>query len=648
MKQLLLFTLATILSLTSFGQTYNNPGGTISTCSGSFNDTGGPGGQYGTNENITTTFCSSAGNCVQVQFTSFQIDNGWHFLTIYDGPNTGSTVIGTYTGGTSPGTVTSTTGCLTFQFTSDAFIFASSTGWTANISCTSCPASADYLAPTAFTNGEKVGACLVTDCGPFTYADNGNLGGNYTNNVPGIYSPVNAIYRIFCPDQANNCMQVTFNSFNTEANFDFLWVRNGPTEYSPNMMGAPTSGTPWGGIWDNALHGNLNGSTPFTFTSTDASGCLGFAFLTDGSTTRAGWDATLQCVPCAGGPNGTDNNDCVNMTPLCAPTTIAGNATGPGLNAEGCTLGACPAGGENHTNWYTFTAQTSGTIQIMINPTTGTDDYDFAIYGPNATCASLGAPLRCTDSGMQGQTGLTTTAGDNTEDVMGDSYLQEINAIAGQSFILVVDEWSANAGSGYDLTFGGTASLDCTILPAELVRFEAEYAPDQDVVDLLWITDTERYLDYFEVQHSIDGVDYKTFETVDAVGTTTYETQYITSHNDPHVGNNFYRLKQVDDNGVVEYSEIKVVNLLDDAYDIISVVPNPTSDITEIIFNCYSKGESNLKVYDARGNVISDQMVSVVPGGNRAKLDLSSQSNGMYIVVLTTNHKSYTERIIKK
>lgn len=52
-----------IVSFSTFGQTYNNPGGTFSTCSGTFYDTDadpGGGGQYDDNESITTTFCSNA------------------------------------------------------------------------------------------------------------------------------------------------------------------------------------------------------------------------------------------------------------------------------------------------------------------------------------------------------------------------------------------------------------------------------------------------------------------------------------------------------------------------------------------------------------------------------------------------------------
>ena len=163
MKNIIILSFVLLASiLYSTGQTYNNPGGTISTCSGTFYDSGGSGSNYSNNQNTTTTLCSSVpGQCLQVNFTSFSLENTYDFLYIYDGPTTASNLLGTYTGGTSPGTVTSSTGCLTFRFTSDFSVTAP--GWAATVSCGACPTVPDYTQPIAANaGGEKVGACLVT------------------------------------------------------------------------------------------------------------------------------------------------------------------------------------------------------------------------------------------------------------------------------------------------------------------------------------------------------------------------------------------------------------------------------------------------------------------------------------------------------
>ena len=499
----------------------------------------------------------------------------------------------------------------------------------------STPSFSQYTHPTVGINSEYVGSCLVSNCGPFTYRDNGGLGGNYALNI-------NNIYRVFCPSVAGNCMSVTFSAFDVENGWDWLMIGNGPTQNSPLFTTPPANGL-----------GRITGTpaTPFGYTSTDASGCLTFRFWSDNIITRPGWNATLTCVPCAGGPNGTDNSDCQTMTPLCSGSTITTNSTGPGIVAEGCTGSACPAGGENHSNWYTFQAQTTGTLSVTINPTVATDDYDFAIYGPNVTCGALGAPIRCTDAGTTGVTSASGNGGppannDFVEDVNGNGTLAILNVVAGQTYILVVDKWSPSGGTGYSLSFGGTSSLDCVILPVELAEFTAEYQADIHAVDLFWRTDSERINDRWEVEKSTDGVNFEIINVVKGNGTTSNESQYYTIDERPNVGMNYYRLNQWDTDGNGKYSEIRAVNVLDDVYDMLSVFPNPTTGFSELIFNSYKKETVLLNVVSYDGKVVINSPVEAVKGGNRLDLDLSGQGKGVYFVSVITENKTFKTKIV--
>ncbi len=495
----------------------------------------------------------------------------------------------------------------------------------------------DYTHPIAGGADEFVGACMVNDCGPFTYTDNGGPAGNYSLNIG--QAGFGGIYRVFCPETASNCMSVTFNSFNVETTFDYLTIGNGPTQNSPFFTTPPALAT-------GRLTGNLGGSTPFTYTSTDASGCLTFRFFSDNSVTAPGWSAVLQCVPCAGGPNGTDNNDCQTLTALCAGTALPGNSSGPGLVSDGCVFGQCPAGGENFSNWYTFQAQTTGTLNITVTPTTPTDDYDFAIYGPNVTCATLGNPVRCSDAAATGVTGMGGDV-DATEPAAGNGQLSTMNVVAGQQYIMVVDEWTAT-GSGYTLSFGGTASLDCAVLPVELAEFNAEYVPSEDVVDIFWRTESERDNDRFEVERSTDGINWEIIHVVKGSGTTTYETQYYVADANPYLGVNYYRLNQWDTDGNGKYSEVIVVNILDNVYDMLTVFPNPTKESVEVIFNSYSKEQVMMTLTNSSGKVIVNTPIDAVSGGNRFNLDLAGQSAGIYIVSIITRDKVYREKLIKE
>lgn len=503
-----------------------------------------------------------------------------------------------------------------------------------------------FTHPTTGIANENVGACEQATCTGI-YTDNGGLLGNYSNNI-------NLVYRVFCPNTAGNCVRLTFTSFAMEGMvdpagpnpldcyFDYLTIGNGATQNSPVIDQAPSSAA--------STTGRICGTpaVPFTYTSTSANGCLSVRQTSDGTTTGAGWSATITCVPCAGGPTGTDNNDCTNATALCSSAPVGTNASGPGLVAEGCTGTVCPAGGENHSNWYTFTAQTTGTLNVTISPVTGTDDYDYAIYGPGATCASLGTPLRCSDSGSTGVTGTSAAAADVSEDVLGDKFTSQLNVVAGQTFIMMVDEWTPNTGGGYTLSFGGTASLDCTVLPVELLKFDATYLPKEESIDVYWITETENNNDFFDLEKSYDGENFQFVKRVDGQGTTPYETQYFVNDPETKKSTIYYRLKQTDLDGKVKYSRLTSVNVLPELNNELYMYPNPTKDAVNITFSNKEIEEYTMLVLDSKGFVLEERIINAIPGlDNNAEVDLSNHEKGIYYVSVSNNTRRLSGKIIK-
>lgn len=137
----LFFTLKTSLK----AQTYQlnsgfTSGQTVSTCGGNFYDSGGSGATYSIDENYTVTFCSNSGNAIKLTFSAFDLESGYDFLKIYDGPTTASAARHTgsgFTGTGSPNTITSSGNCLTIQFTSDNSV--NNAGFAAAISCVPLP-----------------------------------------------------------------------------------------------------------------------------------------------------------------------------------------------------------------------------------------------------------------------------------------------------------------------------------------------------------------------------------------------------------------------------------------------------------------------------------------------------------------------------
>ncbi|MEN8174089.1 MAG: CUB domain-containing protein, partial [Chloroflexota bacterium] len=120
-------------------------GGTVYTCGGNFFDSGGQGGNYGSTDDYTMTFCSDDGSNLQVDFSSVDIRDG-DYLYVYDGTSTSDPLLATFTSTTAvQGPFTSSGTCLTFRFTADGG--TTGNGFAAVISCYVDPCNPDLTAP---------------------------------------------------------------------------------------------------------------------------------------------------------------------------------------------------------------------------------------------------------------------------------------------------------------------------------------------------------------------------------------------------------------------------------------------------------------------------------------------------------------------
>ncbi len=502
-----------------------------------------------------------------------------------------------------------------------------------------------YTHPTTGIASEFVGACQVSTCAG-TYTDNGGAAGNYANSV-------NAIYRVFCPNAPGQCTRLTFTSFSMEpmidpagppvmdCYYDYLTIGNGATQNSPVIDQAPSSAA--------SVTGRICGApaVPFSYTATNSSGCLTVRMTSDLTVNSTGWSATISCVPCAGGPTGLTNNDCANATFLCASTTVPVNSTGPGISAEACGGGGCPAGGENYSNWYTIAIQTGGTLNFTINPTVATDDYDYAIYGPNVACGALGPAIRCSDAGVTGPTGLNAASVDNSESVFGDGFTAQLNVTAGQVYTIMIDEWTPT-GAGYNLIFGGTAVLSCLMMPVELIDFSAKFNDTRQQVDLNWTTASELNNDYFLVERSIDGENYEQIARIQGSGTTQEARYYESLDTHPIAGTiNYYRLKQVDYNGRFEYSDLKAV-MIPDISNKFYIYPNPAEELTLMAYATSLEGENIvIHIHNSYGQLIASNRHVALKGINQYPYELDAIPHGVYFITLETATAKYHETMLR-
>ncbi len=155
----------------------------VNTCTDNFYDSGGPSGNYSNNNNCTYTFCADQpGQCIVVNFNSFQVNDiflgiAFDYLDVYDGSSVaGGTYMFTISGGAIPAPfpVASSTGCLTFDFTSDASV--RDAGWNSAISCQPCPLPAN---PAQQDCSGSIAVCEEQYYQPFSF-----VGNNGSNIIP--------------------------------------------------------------------------------------------------------------------------------------------------------------------------------------------------------------------------------------------------------------------------------------------------------------------------------------------------------------------------------------------------------------------------------------------------------------------------------
>jgi hypothetical protein len=176
---------------------------------------------------------------------------------------------------------------------------------------------------------------------------------------------------------------------------------------------------------------------------------------------------------------GQTTSDCEGAVLLCDDYYFEENAAlGTGDVVE--YTGACNSGTEWSSVWYQFTVQEDGLLSFIIEPINPADDYDWGLFDITFMgCFGIGNELLspevgCNSYGVFGDNGPTgiSTANGGTGDTNGPGNLNgppfnaDLPVTAGQTFALVVMNWSQSL-EGYGIDFGGsTASLYDEVSPA--------------------------------------------------------------------------------------------------------------------------------------------------------------------------------------
>lgn len=99
-----------------------------------------------------------------------------------------------------------------------------------------------------------------------------------------------------------------------------------------------------------------------------------------------------------------------------------------------------------------------------------------------------------------------------------------------------------------------------TANPTEWLDVKAALAGDYKV-QLDWSVSTENGIDYFEIEHSVDGVNFRNIGKMKANPVLRGISVYQFTHNDALSGRNYYRIQLVHVQGEDEYSPVRMITI---------------------------------------------------------------------------------------
>ncbi len=384
----------------------------ITSSSGTIHDSGGASGNYGDDERLYWLIEPPGATSVTISFTSFDLELNWDYMYLYDGNSVHDDLIGVYTGTSTPGTITAESGSVLIEFRSDCA--TTNPGWTASYTSSTAPLScpvpsglyqtgilpvsaslhwsgsaANYLLRyrdhtynpwsyltvadtlevlTGLSSNSEYYWGVASICGTDTSSFAGSMFTTPAISTPFTISKCDGTFRdsggpmgvymnsedYTCTIDATGPITMSFASFAIENSYDFLYVYDGPTTASPQIIGSPFTG--------------LVG--PGSFTSSGNS--ITFRFTSDNRTTDSGWEAEWNCTP--PGPSIPTASFTTSSTTICYGDSIQLVNTSVDADTYNWVIpGASPTTSSQTDPWVLFATSGSYSIELIASGAGGSD-----------------------------------------------------------------------------------------------------------------------------------------------------------------------------------------------------------------------------------------------------------------------------------
>jgi hypothetical protein len=184
-------------------------------------------------------------------------------------------------------------------------------------------------------------------------------------------------------------------------------------------------------------------------------------------------------------------------------------------------------------------------------------------------------------------------------------------------------------------------------LPVHLISFQGNLNKNNKAT-LNWTVADNETVSHFEVEKSVNGIDFTTVGVVlasEKFGTENYMFYETVSGNDKVM----YRLKMIDKGHDIDYSRILVFNTKTIISNAIRIIGNPVNDKITFSYASSATQMMDVKVYDMSGRIVLTNKLNSAEGNNIISLPLASTfKTGMYVVELNDGTVRQSTKFIKQ
>ena len=179
-----------------------------------------------------------------------------------------------------------------------------------------------------------------------------------------------------------------------------------------------------------------------------------------------------------------------------------------------------------------------------------------------------------------------------------------------------------------------------TVLPVELINFQAR--EKAGFVVLKWETLSEINNNYFEIEKSKNGIDFKSIGRLKGNQNSSTLRRYSFTDDAPNEGQNYYRLRQVDFDGGFQVSKTISAEINSGLH--FSVFPNPTKDFIFLEFDKEIETPT-VNIYNITGHLIQSDSFENIVGS--VELNMSQMPSGTYFTEVISGNLRFWEKIVK-